>query len=283
MLQPSQILRAVRANMKLGWDQEGNWTHPLLYLLFALVTPIAGVLMFVFMYRVIMGGSTDLSYLRFLLAGSSVFIYIRLVLQGAGFAVVEDREHYRVFRYIYIAPAPFPAQIIGRTAVKLVISTLGAALTLAAGVLLLKVSMNPIGIHWSALLCSLVVGLIGIMAIGWILASIMLLIDRMGWVWAEGLAGLMLLATGAVIPFRALPEYMTGIGKILPTTYWIEIWRYALYGAQTQFSLPQLSQSELWKGLLISSSIWTAVSILWYKTADYLARRWGRIERETFY
>ena len=279
----SAILRALRANMKLGWDQEGNWAPPLVYLLFALIAPIAGVLMLVFMYLVVKGGSTDKSFLMFILVGATVYLFVRLVLQGAGFAVVEDREHYRILRYIYIAPAPFPVQIAGRVAVKLLIAAVSVIVTFLCGYYFLGVTFRPDGILWGTFFGSFALGLTGLIAIGWMLASMMLLIDRMGWVWAEGIAGLMFLVTGAVVPFSLLPTPFIWLGKILPMTYWVELWRHALYGADALFALPGLKPNQLWMMLAITTPVWVVIAALWYRVADNLARKWGRVERETFY
>lgn len=279
----TQILQAVRANAKLGWDQEGNWTHPLLYLIYALIAPIAGVLMLVFMYRVIFGHSADQSFLKFLLAGAAVFLYVRLLLQGAGFAVVEDREHYRILRYIYIAPAPFPAQILGRMAVKFFVATVGSLVTIGAGRLFLGIAFNPAGVNIAGLAGSFLLGVAGLTAISWTLASTMLLIDRMGWVWAEGLAGLMFLVSGVVIPLSVLPSWFSWVGMALPITYWAELWRLFLYGTESVRALPDLGRGEIWNWLTITTIAWTVAAIGWQFAADRLARKWGRIERETFY
>ncbi len=277
------IFRAFVVNMKLGWNQEGNWAPPLIYLMFALIAPIAGVLMLVFMYLVVKGGSTDLSFLNFILTGSTVFLFIRQVLQGAGFAVVEDREHYRVLRYIYIAPVPFAVQIAGRIGVKLVVASLGVIATFAIGHIFLGISFRPDGVLWVWFFGSFTLGLIGLMAIGWTLSSTMLLIDRMGWIWAEGLAGLMFLASGAIIPFTLLPTPFVYFGSLLPTTYWVELWRLSLFGSGSVMALGNVEPALLWIRLVLTSTVWIVVAIAWYYAADRIARRFSRIERETFY
>jgi len=113
----SPILRAVRANLKLGWDIEGNWAPAWAYLFIALATPAAGVLMLVFIYLVVMGAAGEKVFLAYLMGGASVFVFVRLVLSAAGWAVIEDREHYKTLRYIYIAPSPFAAVPPGRDSV----------------------------------------------------------------------------------------------------------------------------------------------------------------------
>lgn len=205
------------------------------------------------------------------------------MLQGCGLAVVEDREHYRILRYIYISPVPFAVQLFGRSAPKAGIATVGAGFTILAGYLFLDIPFNPAGIDWGMLLDSFVLGLIGCLMIGWILAGVMLLIDRMGWVMVEGFAGGLFLLSGAIIPLPVLPGFLSEIGKVMPLTYWAELTRLALYGQNAALSLPGVAASSLWMMLLLTTSIITAVAFLWSRTADRLARSRGRIEAETFY
>lgn len=277
-----RLIQAFRANARLGWNMEGNWVHPLVYLVIALAAPVAGVMMLVFMYLVVLGDSTDLRFLSFFLTGAAVFMYVRLILQGAGFAVVEDREHYRVLRYIYIAPVPLPVQIFGRIMVKLLIGTVGVIVTLIAARFLLNVPFRADGIQWLPFANGLTGGLIGTIAIGWILASVMLLVDRMGWVWAEGLSGLLFLFSGAVIPLKLLPTVFSWVGLVIPISYWAELWRWSLYGTDTIMAL-DLPMDVVKVRLWILSIAWLVAAFFIHKLCDYLARRWARIERETFY
>jgi len=197
--------------------------------------------------------------------------------------VVEDREHYRIFRYLYIAPASFPVQVMGRVLPKVAISVVGAALAFLAGRYLLGLTFRPDGIAWPIVVGSWLLAVIGMGAMGWMLASAMLLIDRMGWVLAEGIAGLLFLLAGAVIPLSVIPPSLAAIGQLLPVTYWIDFWRIAFYGGAVRLALPETPMAHLWQGLALTSVAWLVIALVWYRIADRLARRWGRIERETFY
>ncbi|MBT3232993.1 MAG: ABC transporter permease [Calditrichaeota bacterium] len=277
------FIQAIKTNAKLGWDQEGNWAPPLLYLLFALIAPISGVLMLVFMYLVVKKDTSDPSFLAFLLAGSAMFLYIRTIFSGSGYAVIDDREHYKILRYTYIVPVPFPIQIVGRVSVKLMISIVGMIATISVGKIFLGIPFRPDGILWGQFAGSLGLGLIGLYGMGWMLASVMLLLDRMGWVWAEGVSGILFLAGGAIIPLSMLPWPMVWLGKILPMTYWADLWRISLYGDLPVLAQPNLSVPQLWTWLITLTIIWFVVSLIWYSICDRLARKLGRIELESFY
>lgn len=276
-------IRAVRANISLGWALDGNWAPPLVYLLVTLTAPISGVLMLIYMYKIVLGGGSDPFFLAFMLTGAAAFMFVRLSLAAAGMVVVEDREHYRMFRYIYSAPAPFPLQILGRVLPKVGIAAIAAVVPFIAGRVFFNLPFNRAGIDWEMLLTSLLIALFGMGAMGWMLASLMLLIDRMGWVFAEGIAGLLFLLTGAVIPLDIIPAPLALIGKSTPIAYWIDLWRLAVYGDAVKLALQSSSIPELWNRLLTSTIIWLVFAIMWNIAADKLARRWGRIERETFY
>ncbi len=275
--------RAIRSNIFLGWALDGNWAPFLVYILIALTAPVFGVMMLIYMYKIVLGGSKDPAFLAFMLTGAAAFMFVRLSLSAAGMVVVEDREHYRILRYIYTAPAPFPLQVFGRVLPKVGIATIAAVFPFLAGWIFFKLPFNQEGINWGLLLGSLLVALIGMGAMGWMLASLMLLIDRMGWVFAEGIAGLLFLLTGAVIPLDVIPKFLATIGKATPLVYWMDLWRYAIYGDYVKLALQSFTTSQLWNGLFITTTVWSLFAVVWNRIADNLARRWGRIERETFY
>jgi ABC-2 type transport system permease protein len=250
--------------------------------MFALIAPIAGVMMLIFMYLVVMGKSDDLNFLAFLISGAAMFLFTRMMLQGAGNAVVEDREHYKILRYIYIAPVPFVVQIAGRMAVKFGIALIGCAATLIACHLILNIPLRGEGILWGRFLGSMTLGLIGVSLIAWMLANTMLLIDRMGWVWAEGISGLMFLASGAIIPLAMLPAPLVWFGRSLPMTYWVDLWRTALYDNPT-LAQPEIAIGSLWLWLWLSVIAWTIIASFWSRLCHYYAREYGMIEKETFY
>ena len=279
----SRLYQAFKANVRLGWDMEGNWAPPLVYLFIALLGPAASVLILVFMYLVILGDAGETNFIAFIMAGSGMFMYVRLVLQGCGWAVVEDREHYHILRYIYVVPAPFPLQIFGRSTSKIFISSIGAALTILGGYIFFDIPFRAGGIDWTMFFAGFLLGLTGCLALGWILAGVMLLVDRMGWVMVEGVAGLLFLLSGAVIPLGILPGFLAELGKLLPITYWAELWRHALYGPSAALSLPGMNMNTILVRLVISTVGILIIAIVWHRVADRIARKWGRIEAETFY
>lgn len=275
--------QVLRWGAKLGWDLEGNWLPFAGYLLFSLISPIAGVFMVVFMYRVVSGGEINPQYAQFLLPGMVGFLYIRQILTYSGYVVIEDREHYRLLRYTYIVPFPLGIQVLARVLPRYLISTVGAGVVLGLGSILMNCPLRVQEIDWNGVIVSLLVAMVAIQSIGWMLAALMLLIDRMGWVFAEGISGIMFLVTGAAFPLSVLPYWLKWVGYILPITYWLDIWRISLFGESSLRSLETLNLHQLWLLFGVTTAAWLGAAIGWGKVADRWARRWGRVERETFY
>jgi len=166
---------------------------------------------------------------------------------------------------------------------KLLIATTGVLLTFAAGRYIMGIQFRPDGIQWGLLLLSTIAGLIGAIAIGWLLAGSMLVVDRMGWIWAEGFSGLLFMLSGAVIPLSVLPEWLRWVGLVLPISYWAEAWRIALFGDAVVKALPAMDVSQLWIGLIGTTAVWSGLALGWYHLCDRIASRWGRIDTTTFY
>jgi len=166
---------------------------------------------------------------------------------------------------------------------KLLIGTVGVTATMLAGYLFIGLPFREDGIKWGLVLGSTFLGLMGSAALGWILAGCMLIVDRMGWIWAEGFSGLLFLTSGAVIPISVLPHSVQWVGLILPISYWADLWRTAFFGSGSIMALSGYSTEQLLARLALTTVIWGLISIGWHKACDRLARRWGRIEAETFY
>ncbi|MFN3820753.1 MAG: ABC transporter permease [bacterium] len=277
------LYQVIRWGAKLGWDLEGNWLPAWGFLLFSLIAPIAGVLMVVFMYRVVSGGALSGEFSCFLLPGMVGFLFIRQILTYSGYVVIEDREHYRLLRYTYIVPFPLGIQVLARVLPRYAISTAGAVVVLGIGGWAMGVRLDLKAVDWGSSIAALVVALVAIQALGWILASLMLLIDRMGWVFAEGISGVLFLASGAAFPLTILPQGLQQLGYILPITYWLDIWRVAFFGTNSLRTFPHIATHQLWTLFLLTTLIWVVIAFLWGQMANRWARRWGRIERETFY
>lgn len=283
---PRSPLRTLWVSSWLGWQIEANWADPLLFISYAIVRPIAASLILLFMYLVVTNGKTSGDLFAFMYVGNAYYMYVAQVLFGISWAVIDDREHYEMIRYVYISPMPYYLYLIGRGMVKLVVTTLAVVITLVFGILVLKIP-----IHWSALggsnlpvlLLSLFSGLLSISALGIILAGICLLVPRHSFLMSEGLAGVFYLLCGVIFPIEVLPSWMQAIGKVLPFTYWLEAMRRATLGKSISTAFALYSDAQIGLILIITTGGLVLLSHGVFRLAEYGARKRGVIDRTTGY
>jgi ABC-2 type transport system permease protein len=215
-----------RTAVGLGWAVESNWSDPFLFAVYTVAKPLAAAMILVLMFTVITGGrQTD--YLQFLVVGSALWQVLYGVLTGLVNGILEDRERYRMLRYVVMTPASVFPFLLGRSVARLLISFLAVGVTLVVGVLFLGVALRPDPI---LLVPASVVGLVGIVAIGIFMAGWCLQLRQEGWFYPEAVAGALYLLSGAIFPLDLLPAYLQPVGWALPTTWWLEASRRALLG-----------------------------------------------------
>jgi ABC-2 type transport system permease protein len=291
---------AVRSDLKtfknaawLGWQMEANWTDPFLFATYSIVKPIAGTLILVFMFIVVVGAGTDEAFFSYMYVGNALYMYVAEVLFGVTWVIHDDREHYMTLKQIYIAPISFYAYILGRAAIKIAITSVGVLITLTFGILVLDVGINVGEIDWLLLAGSLVLGLGCLCIIGLGLGGITFLTARHGQGINEGIAGIFYVLSGVIFPITILPGWAQSISKVLPVTYWMEAVRRGLEpGVMAELSpdsgvdvtgMAGFSDLFLMLVLLLSAAVSLVLSILIFRYADVTARRKGKIDWTTSY
>jgi len=277
----------------LGWQMEANWTDPFLFATYSIVKPIAGTLILVFMFIVVVGAGTDEAFFSYMYVGNALYMYVAEVLFGVTWVIHDDREHYMTLKQIYIAPISFYAYILGRAAIKIAITSVGVLITLTFGILVLDVGINVGEIDWLLLAGSLVLGLGCLCIIGLGLGGITFLTARHGQGINEGIAGIFYVLSGVIFPITILPGWAQSISKVLPVTYWMEAVRRGLEpGVMAELSpdsgvdvtgMAGFSDLFLMLVLLLSAAVSLVLSILIFRYADVTARRKGKIDWTTSY
>jgi len=281
-------LRTFKNAAWLGWQMEANWTDPFLFATYSVVKPIAGTLILVFMYLVIIGGETRTEFFSFMYVGNAMYMYVAEVLFGVTWVIHDDREHYMTLKQVYIAPINFYTYIFGRAAIKIAITTVGVLLTLVFGVFVLDVGIDIGAIDWPMLLASLVLGLSCLCIMGLALGGISFLTAKHGQGINEGIAGVFYVLSGVIFPITILPGWAQTISMYLPVTYWMEGMRRGLepevvsaLGEVTGMS--GISDLKLVAILALSSIVFLFVSLGIFRAADRAARRKGKIDWTTTY
>jgi ABC-2 type transport system permease protein len=289
-------LRTLRLAAWLGWQLETNWASPWLFALYMLVKPVCGSLMLVCMFiaadQAAKAGAVPAigragiapAFLPYMYVSNACYGLVGQVMFGLSYAVVRDREHYRMLKYIYISPAHFQTYFLGRGAARASEGILGGVLNMAVGLALFSqvrdaVGAGSIDVPW--LVAYLLVGCVLLWACGMILAAACLNMSRNGMFLSEGVAGLVYLLSGVVFPLRALPEWVQPISLALPTTYWLEGMRRALMGPVPEQLRGPLSDWSRWQIALVLFATTAALAVaaqLFWRWSEARAWRLGKLE-----
>jgi ABC-2 type transport system permease protein len=289
----SDALRSYRTALRLGWLTESNWTDPTLFLIYSVAKPVASVLILVFMLQVITGGAASESMLSFVVVGSSLWAFVFGGMAGLAWSVLDDRERYRMLKYLYVSPNSLIVLMLGRGTARIGIAAMGALITLALGVVFLGVRFDLFAIDWVLLGVSTVLGLVAIVSLGVVLAAICMQTRQESWSYPEAVAGAMFLVVGAVFPLSVLPPVAQAVGLVIPLTWWLEGTRRALFpGGISAIGGPDslwtsLTGTEVpgreWiiVALLVSTALTTLVAVAAYRWSEHRAKERGLIDQTT--
>lgn len=281
----SDTLRSFVTAAWLGWQIESNWADPFLFAVYSFVRPIASMLILVVMYSVISEGGVGDPMFNYIYLGNALYILVGMIITGVSWAVIDDREHYRVNKQLHTTPMDHYAYLMGRGVARLIIGSISVIITIVFGVLVFKLPVYLNVINWPLFLLSLVLGILSLAAIGIIMGSLTMMMARHFWSLGEAVAGGIYLFTGAIFPLETLPVYVRWIGFTLPVTYWLELTRRALLGPSASGfpTLAVFSNLELIGILSAFTLVLLVASVFVYRWAVEQAKEKGLIDLETSY
>jgi ABC-2 type transport system permease protein len=221
--------RGFATAVKLGWVVEANWTDPLLFFIYSIAKPVASALILVFMVDVISGGRADARIRAFVVIGTALWSFVTTGIAGLSQSLLEDRERYRVLKYLYVSPNEFLVLTLGRGTARVGIAAFAAVITLGFGVVVLGVPFDVGRVDWPLLVLSMVLGLVGVLSVAILLAATIMQTRQDAWSYPEAVAGALFLVVGAVFPMAVLPAPVQAFGLITPLTWWLEGTRQALF------------------------------------------------------
>jgi ABC-2 type transport system permease protein len=283
----NEAVRSFRVATWLGWQIESNWTDPFLFFIYSIVKPVASVMILVVMYWVIARTNTASPYFAYMYLGNTAYIYVGSILTGVSWAVIDDREHYQTLKYIYASPISFYFYLLGRGMARFLTGTLSVVITMAFGLLVLRLSIDAAQIRWLYLAVSMTVGLTSMAFLGLLLGAATLQMARHSWLVGDTVAGALYLFCGAIFPPDKLPAWLRPLSFALPLTYWLESLRRAILGSDASKSIsPSLSGISDGQLLLILVGVTLLtgfVSIYFFRWSEHRAREKGRIDMTTQY
>jgi len=271
---------------------EANWTDPLLFFIYSVAKPVSSTLIFVVMIEVI-GGAGSREFRGFVVIGTALWALVLSGMAGLAWSILEDRERYRMLKYLYVSPSDFLVMLLGRGVARVAVGVMGTLITLAIGVVLLGVRFDPARIDWPLLAVVMVVGLETIVAVGVVLAAICIQTRQESWSYPEAAAGALFLVTGAVFPLSVLPTPVQLAGWLVPLTWWIEGVRRALFpggisgigGPGSAFTAltgrAAPNSLDIVVALMVTGALVTLAATVVFQVSEHRARNRGLLDQTT--
>ena len=284
--------RSFRTAAQLGWRNEANWTDPILFFIYSIAKPLSSTLIFVVMIDVI-GGAASREFRGFVVVGTALWAFVIAGIAGLGWSILDDRERYRMLKYVVVSPSDFLTVLLGRGVARIAVGAMGAAITLGVGVVALGVPVELGRVDWPLLLVGMAGGLVTVIAIGLLLAAVCIQTRQEAWSYPEAAAGALFLLTGAVFPLSVLPAPAQVLGWGLPLTWWIESVRLAAFrdgpsgvgGAGSAFAeltgRLRPDPQEIVVALLATGALATLAAIVGFRISVRRARDRGLLDQTT--
>jgi ABC-2 type transport system permease protein len=279
------ILRTIKQAAWVGWKVETNWADPVVFAIYYLVRPIAGLLIVGFMFLVGSGvtGGLDPTLFTYLFIGNSFFLYVVQVMMTMTMLIHEDRAHYEVLKHIYLSPGSLSWYIVGRALNGVMNASISLVLTLGFGTLIFQgllgvpIPINWLGVDWALLFLSLGLGIICFMALGFILCGINIMTSKVQFMLNDYVTGILYLFGGVVFIPEILPVWGQAISSGLPITYFLGSIRLAILHE----GVINIELSVLYLVITVIATLFAGVGI--FRLAMYKARRDGLIDKKEEY
>lgn len=228
----ADFVRSARESFRVGWKIESNWTDPVLFATYQIIRPLASLLIVAFI--VIIGAAVGASgsvfynqYLGWLIIGTAFYSYVLQLMLGMSLLVFVDRNRYEVLKNIYISPGTLHPYVIGRGLVSVLNGTVSVVLTLLFseaifnGILHMNIPLNLLGVNLAMLLPAVILGITGLLAIGYLLCAVSIVSNRMEFILGDSVSGVFFLLGGVIFPISLLPGPVQLVSRILPVTYFM--------------------------------------------------------------
>ena len=288
----ADTVRNLRTSLLLGWRLESNWTDPVLFGIYTVLKPIASLLLLVVMIDII-GGAASEEARTFVVLGSALWAILAAGIAGPAWAVLDDRERYRMLKYLYVSPSTFIVQLVGRGSARLVTGGMGTLVALVFAVIVLGLRIDLGAVHWPLLTVAGLLGLAPVMAIGILLGAVVLQTRQESWSYPEAFAGALFLVSGVVFPLAVLPDALEAVGLANPVSWWVAGVRLAvlpdgpssiggegsLWTAVTGTAAPDAA--TILAALFVTGALVTLAAIALFRSSEHRARDRGLLDRTT--
>jgi ABC-2 type transport system permease protein len=280
----STVLRTIKQAIWVGWKVETNWADPLVFSIYYLVRPLAGLLIVGFIFIIgSMGGVLNPDYFAFMFIGNSFFVYVTQIMLTMSMLIHDDRSHYEVLKHVYLTPGSLSWYIIGRALNGVLNASISLVLTLGLGVLIFQgllgvnIPINWLTINLPLMLMTMVLGIVCFIGMGFILSAINIMTSRVQFMLSEYVSGILYLFGGVVFSPTVLPYWAQAISTGLPITYFLRSIRSSILHQTTAAVTPDLFY------LIVTVVATVILGMLVFRAAMYWARKEGLIDKKEEY
>jgi ABC-2 type transport system permease protein len=267
----------------LGWKLDSNWADPTLFAIYYMIRPLSGLLIVGFIYIIVdaAGGTFNPAYFAYLFVGTTFFVFMTQLAQTMSLLIPEEKARYESMRQVYISPGSIKPYIIGRTLSAIFNATISVVITFAVGDLIFTylfhqpLDINFLAVNYPALILSVLLGIVGLTAIGYVLSAVSLVSNRLQWSLSEYVTGVFLLLGGVWFPPSVLPAGLGQISQILPLTWFLESVRESM--------IPQTGINLGYALLYLAISSFVAILIAYeiFSACESYARHKGILDRKS--
>ena len=269
--------RSFRTAIGLGWAIESNWSDPFLFAVYTAAKPLAAAGILVVMFQIITQGQST-EFLQFLIVGSALWNVVFGVMGGLVQSILEDRERYKMMKYIVVTPSSLFPFLLGRSLARVLVSFVAVVLTLAVGVVFLDVELR---LNLLILVPATVLGVTGVIALGVFMAGWCLQLRQEAWSYPEAIAGALYLISGAIFPIDVLPSFVHPIALASPTTWWLEASRRGLLDHGSPGMLGAMSDGTVMLYLAVSTGVAVPLALAAFAWFMRRARESGLLDMTT--
>src|SRR2546426_3029030 len=285
----ADFVKSAGESFRVGWKIESNWTDPVLFATYQVIRPLASLLIVAFI--VIIGASVGAAansafytqYLAWLIVGNAFYAFVLQIMLGMAILVHVDRTRYEVLKNIYISPGTLHPYVMGRGLVSVLNGAVSVVLTLLFsvaifnGLLHMNIPLNLLGVNLLMLIPAVILGIISLLAIGYMLCAVNIVSNRMEFILGDSVSGIFFLLGGVIFPVALLPSYVQLISNLLPVTYFLNTVRESFGLIPTASYVSDLAY------LALTTLVTMIIGITVFRLAEQRAKKLGLFDRKSEY
>lgn len=270
-------MKGLIASIYISIQVESNWTKKFLYLLYLFFAPLSSILIVCIIYGFLGQGFNSPSF-YFALFGSLSYFILADTFFNTAYTVIDDREHYRVLKYLIVSKTHYIVYLLGRGIGKFALSFVGITLNL-----LWIFPVFNIDTHFSLILfvISIGVGFVGAFGLALLFSSYYLLAIREETSLLDVLFGGLYLISGAMFSPTVLPGILSKIASYFPISTAIEMTRFSIFGSHLTPYFQGTPFSQFMFIFIVSNIISLLVGLVMFEIALSSAIKKGYIDVTT--